>query len=343
MSCIKLKTLVAAAAVFGATSGAQAADEVLTLATFMSPKAPPVAKFLEPWAAKVEEQSGGAIDIEIFPNMAMGGKPPELYRQLRDGAADMVLTITGYTPGVFPRSEVFELPTVHQNSAAATTQAITESFDLIAEDYADVHPLLIFVNAGNAIHTVGDCVAGPDNLQGLKLRTPSRTGGWLIEAWGAEPVGMPVPDLPQALAKGTVDGAMVPFEIMPPYKLHELTNCSVTGEADGRFGASVFMFAMNKDRYESLSDDLKAVIDANSGAAISAELGALMDAIEMPGKELQGKTGSPVNALDTDATAAINAAAEEVVTRWIEEANGSGLDGAALVEGARAAIAAKTN
>ena len=59
----------------------------------------------------------------------------------------------------------------------------------------------------------------PPSVKGLKLRTPSRTGAWMIEAWGAEPVGMPVPALPQALSKGAVDGALVPFEIVPPLKL----------------------------------------------------------------------------------------------------------------------------
>ena len=85
-----LKTAVAALAMAGASVMAQAADVTLTMAHFLSPKAPPHAKFLAPWAKKIEEQSNGKIKIEIFPSMTMGGKPPELYRQLRDGAADMV-------------------------------------------------------------------------------------------------------------------------------------------------------------------------------------------------------------------------------------------------------------
>ncbi|MBN9669399.1 TRAP transporter substrate-binding protein [Roseibium aggregatum] len=333
-----LKCTAAALALFGASTVAQAQDVTLILHHFMSPKSPPHTKFLEPWAEKVEAESDGRIKVELFPSMSMGGKPGELYRQVRDGSADIVLTITGYTPGVFPRSEVFELPTVHQNSALATTQAIANNFELVADDYSDVHPLLVFANAGNAIHTVDGCVSGPDDLKDKKLRTPSRTGAWLIEEWKAEPVGMPVPALPEALSKGVVDGALLPFEIMPPYKIHELTNCSVTAENDGRFGASVFLFAMNKDRYDELPDDLKAVIDANAGVAIAPQVGQLFNDIEAPGKKLQAGTGSPVNALDGDATAAINQAGEKVVARWIEEANGKGLDGKALVDAARAAI-----
>ncbi|MGH1482598.1 MAG: TRAP transporter substrate-binding protein [Geminicoccales bacterium] len=341
MTKLLFKSAIAGIALLGGSSMVTAQEVTLTMAHFLSPKAPPHVEFLEPWARKIEEESGGRIAIEIFPSMTLGGKPPELYRQLRDGAADIVWTVTGYTPGVFPRSEVFELPTVHQNSARATTLAIQDSFELVAEDFSDVKPLLVHVHAGQALHLVDGCIGGPDDLSGLKLRTPSRTGAWMIEAWGAEPVGMPVPALPQALSKGTIDGTLIPFEIMPPFKVHELTECSITGADDNRFGTAVFLFAMNKDSYDGLPDDLKAIIDANSGASIAEETGALWDRIEGPGQELQKKTGSPVEALDQAATDALAAKGEEVVQRWIEEASSNGVDGEQLVKAARDAIAAR--
>jgi len=342
MKVFSLKPVIAAVAMLGASTIAEAQEVTLTMSHFLSPKAPPHAKFLEPWAKKIEADSGGRIKVEIFPSMTLGGKPPELYRQLRDGAADIVWTLAGYTPGVFPRSEVFELPTVHLGSAEATTLAIQDTFDQIAADYADVKPLLIHVNAGNAIHMVEGCIDGLADLKGKKLRTPSRTGSWMLEAWGAEPVGMPVPDIPQALSKGVIDGAMLPFEIMPAFKIHELTKCSITGAHNGRFGTSVFIFAMNKERYDSLPDDLKAVIDANSGAAIAPMAGALWDEIEGPGEALQKESGSPVKELDQAATDEIAAASSQAVTRWIEEAKGNGIAAEELVSAARAAIAAHT-
>ncbi|MGI9509864.1 MAG: TRAP transporter substrate-binding protein [Geminicoccaceae bacterium] len=334
---------VAGVAIVGASASAVAQEVTLTLAHFLSPKAPPHVAFLEPWARKIEEESDGRIAIEIFPSMALGGKPPELYRQLRDGAADIVWTVTGYTPGVFPRSEVFELPTVHKSSARATTLAIQDSYELIAEDFSDIKPLLVHVHAGQALHLVDGCIGDPGELAGMKLRTPSRTGAWMIEAWGAEPVGMPVPALPQALSKGTIDGTLIPFEIVPPLKVHELTNCSFTGADDQRFGTAVFLFAMNKDSYDGLPDDLKAVIDANSGMAIAEQTGALWDKIEGPGQELQRKSGSPVEALDQASTDALDALGEQVVQRWIEEASSNGIDAEALVTTARENIAAHSN
>ncbi|MBK0401280.1 TRAP transporter substrate-binding protein [Limibaculum sp. M0105] len=322
-----------------------AAQEVtLTVQHFLGPKAPAQTKLIEPWAKRVEEASQGRIKVEIFPAMALGGKPPELYRQVRDGVVDIVWTLPGYTPGVFPRVEVFELPGIHQGSAAQTTLAIQDMMPALAPDFADVHPLLIHSHAGNALHMVDGPIASADDLAGKKLRTPSRTGAWMIEAWGAEPVGMPVPELPQALAKKVVDGALVPFEIVPPLKLQELTAASVEGPEGLRFGTAVFLLAMNKARYESLPEDLRAIIDANSGANLAAEIGKVWDDVEAPGKALQADSpGGQVVELDGAVYEELIARASSVTDRWVEEITATGIDGQALVDEARKSMAAHGN
>lgn len=340
-----LGTAVLGAALAAFAAGPASAEAVtLTIQHFLGPTAPAQARFIEPWAKRVEAASDGRIRFEIFPAMALGGKPPELYRQVRDGVADLVWTLPGYTPGVFPRVEVFELPGVHRGSARQTTLAIQSMMDVLAADFADVHPILVHAHAGNALHLVDGPIASPADLVGKTLRTPSRTGGWMIESWGAEPVGMPVPALPEALSRRVVDGALVPFEILPPLKLHALTRASVEGPGGLRFGTAVFLFAMNKARYESLPADLRAVLDAHSGAAIAAEVGDLWDEIEAPGRALQSASAdSAVVALDPATYDALIAKSAVAVDRWIAEMAGRGFDGAALVARARAAVAAHGN
>lgn len=324
----------------GAARPARAAEVTLTLHHFLGPSSATHAAFLQPWADRVVARSNGRIAVEIFPSMSMGGKPPELYRQVRDGAADIVWTLIGYTPGVFPRSEVFELPTVHRGSALATNRAIQDTFDLVADDFRDLKPLLVHVHSGNAIHTRDRMIGRVGDLKGLKLRTPSRTGAWLIESWGAEPVGMPVPALPEALSKGAVDGALVPFEILLPLKLHELTRYSVEGEDGSRFGTSVFLFAMNKERYAGLPADLRKVIDAHSQGAIAAEFGRVWDEVEAPGMNAQRESGGTIIRLSAEAKAEFDERGKRVERRWIEEAASKGFDGTALVAAAKKAVAA---
>ncbi|WP_439527338.1 TRAP transporter substrate-binding protein [Pannonibacter sp.] len=318
-------------------ASASAQEVKLTLHHFLGPKAPAQTQMLEPWAKSVEEASGGRIKVEIFPAMSLGGKPPELYRQVRDGVVDIVWTVLGYTPGTFPRSEVFELPTVHKGSAMQTTVALTGAFDLVAEDFKDVKPILLHTHGGQAFHMVSKPIRKPEDLTGLKVRTPSRTGGWTIEAYGAEPVGMPVPEVPEALSKGVLDGTLVPFEIFPALKLQELTQYSTEGAGGTRFGTSTFMIAMNKDRYDSLPDDLKKVIDDHSMGNIAAQYGAVWDGIENGGKDLRKSKGELIE-LTAEETKAFDDRGQIVVDRWIKEATGNGLDGAAMVEKARALV-----
>jgi len=322
-----------------ATTGAFAQDFTFTIHHFLSPKAPAQKVLIEPWAKKIEAESGGRIKFEIFPSMSMGGKPPELYKQVRDGVADIVWTVPGYTPGVFPRVEVFELPGVHNGDAKATNLAIQDMMEDIATDLKNIKPLLIHVHAGNALHTVSKEIQSFEDVKGLKLRSPSRTGAWMVESWGAEPVGMPVPALPQALSKKAIDGALIPFEVAIPLKVIELTNFSVEMDGGERFGTATFMFAMNQNSFDSLPDDLKKIIEDNSGAAIASEIGDAWNNIEPLGMKLATDKGKSVTQLSSAESTKFSAANDAVVERWIDEVSGKGIDGEGLVKKAKKAIA----
>lgn len=327
-----------AVAVITGTS-ALAQEVTLIMHHFLPPVANAHKVMLEPWAYKIEADSNGRIAVEIAPAMAMGGRPNELYGQVRDGTADIVWTLLGYTPGVFPRSEVFELPLVHAGSATDTTIALNASLDLLAEDFEDVHVLFLHSHDGNLIHSATEPVRSFEDAAGLKLRTPGRTGAWVIEGMGAEPVGLPVPALPEAMSKGVVDGALTTYEIVPALNLQELDRFTTELPNGDRFGTAVFMVAMNKDVYEDLPDDLKAVIDANSRENVAAEIGAMWEGFEQSGIDALQSAGVENIVLSDEESTKFRAANEKVVQRWIDEVSAKGIDGAALVDAARAAIA----
>lgn len=334
----KLLGTLAAASILSATS-AFAQDVTLIMHHFLPPVANAHKVMLEPWAETVKAESDGRIDVQIYPSMSMGGKPSELYSQVRDGTADIVWTLLGYTPGVFPRTEVFELPTVHRGSATDTTIALNASLNLLAEDFEDIHILFLHANDGNLIHSGNKQVTTFEDVAGMKLRTPSRTGAWLIEALGAEPVSLPVPAVPEAMAKGVLDGAMTTYEIVPALKLQELDKYTAELPGGDRFGTAVFMLAMNKDVYDDLSDDLKAVIDNNSTVNVAAEIGTMWENFESDGTTALDGASIPRHTFSEDEAAKFEAAGQGVVSRWVEEVSSKGIDGAALVEAARSAIA----
>lgn len=334
----KSAIILAGTALLTGSLWAKETSTTLFVHHFMSSKSPTHTKLLMPWAKRLSEASNGKIKVEIFPSMTMGGKPGELYKQARNGSADIIWTVAGYTPGVFPRTEVFELPTVHKGSSLATSLAIRENMDLIKDDFKGVRPLLIHVNAGNAIHTTEKEIKTVADLKGLKLRTPSRTGGWLINELGAEPVGMPLPTIPTALSKNAIDGMLIPFEVFPPYKFYQLTKHSTEGIEGERFGTSVFMLLMNEDKFNGLSKKLQDIILANSGLEFSRTAGQLFMDSEVPGKKMQEKSGSKIEKLSAKTLAEFDKAGEKVVQRWIKEATKKGIDAKNLVKVARESI-----
>lgn len=338
MKRLRIKVLLISVAVFANVLFAKDEPIKLILHHLHSPKAAAHAKFLVPWAENIKKMSNGRLEIEVFPSMTLGGKPNELYKQARDGTADIIWTLAGYTPGVFPRTEVYELPTVHKGSSIATSLAIKEKFDLIKDDYKDVKPLMVYVHAGNAIHTVNKKVTSIEDLKGLKLRTPSRTGGWLIDELGAEPVGMPLPALPQSLSKNAVDGALIPFEVFPPFKFHQLTNYSAQGPDATRFGTSVFLLLMNQDKFNSLPKDLQLLIENSLDIDMVKKVGQIWMDVEKPGIKMQKDSGSEIISLNKESMKEFDKAGQRVVSRWIEEVNKKGIDGQKLVDEARKAI-----
>ncbi|WP_127560644.1 TRAP transporter substrate-binding protein [Saccharospirillum alexandrii] len=317
-------------------STAQAEEFQFRLHHFLGPDSPAQKVLLEPWAERIREQSNGRIDISIHPAMSLGGAPPTLLNQVESGEVDMVWTLAGYTPGRFPRTEVFELPAVHFRSAYATNRAIFANFDLIEADYRGVKPLLVHVHAGNAIQMANQNVTDPSDLRGLTIRTPSRTGGWLIDAWQAEQAAMPAPRIRDALADGSIDGALIPFEVFSSIGLEGLVGHSTIGSDGSRFGTSVFLFLMNQSQFDALPADLQQVIDDNIGIDFVKEMGLAWDDLEVPGRMVQYEN---LTKLPVDEIYAFEDLSEQVVQRWIEDVSAQGIDGRQLVDEARRYIA----
>jgi TRAP-type C4-dicarboxylate transport system substrate-binding protein len=178
-----------------------------------------------------------------------------------------------------------------------------------------------------------------EDMKGLKLRGPSRIVNKLIEQLGATPVGMPVPATPDALAKGVVDGTVLPWEIVTPLRIHELVNTHTNFSGNRSLYITWFTFFMNTAKYDALPADLKKVIDDNSGPETSKWAGRVMDEGDIPGFEAAKKRGNTFVTLDPAETARWNKAAEPVIAAWIAEMKGKGIDGKALVDDARVLVA----
>ncbi|MEL7211492.1 MAG: TRAP transporter substrate-binding protein [Pseudomonadota bacterium] len=334
---LKSAALIAA---FGMTATSVMAQEVtLRFQHFVSPKSANPTYFMQPWVDKIEADSNGRIKVELYPFMQLGGKAPAQYDLIRDGAIDGGWVIPGYQPGRFPEAEAMEMPfMVTKSGEEASKAAWIFTQKHLMDDFRDVHVIAAHMHGPGIVHKKGAPVASVEDFRGLKLRGPSRPATLLLKKLGATPIGMAVPAFPEALSKGVLDGGVITWEMSPSLKLNELTDSHTDVAGEKSLYNLYFIWAMNKAKYESLPDDLKAVIDANSGFAAAAMAGAAHDTGDKVGRQAMADDGNEIAELSAEVTAEIAAMGEDVIAEWIEEVTAKGLDGAALIEDARAAV-----
>ena len=307
---------------------------------FLPEQATIPANAIAPWAERVEAASDGRIEVELYPSMQLGGAPPTLYDQARDGVVDVVWTVLGYTPGRFPKAEVFELPFIGTSGEATSRAFHTWAMENAAEEFDGVHVLALHTHGPGLIHA-NKAIETPADLEGLKVRGPSRVINTMLEVLGATPVGMPVPQVPESLSKGVIDGAVIPWEVTGALKTSELVGNHTEFSGENGLYTVGFAFVMNEDTYEGLPDDLRAVIDAESGVELAAMFGRAMDEGDVGGRRIAEDRGNTIIVVDEAGTQAWREAAQKVIDDWIAEATAAGLDGQALYDSAVAAIEAQ--
>ena len=329
------------AAALGAPALGVLAQQAVTLKfhTFMAPTSNVWLNMLKAWMNQVEKDSKGRIKFEAYPAMQLGGTPVQLYDQVRDGVVDVVWTLPGNTAGRFPRIEVFELPFIMSN-AEATSKAFWEFVQTMApEEFKDTQLVALNVHGPGVIHTTDKAVKSVGDMRGVKMRAPTRQVNKLIGSLGAIPVGMPLPQIPDALSKGTIQGCVIPWEVVPSVKVHELTKYSAEFDpAGGSLYTTTFVTAMNKAKYNSLPPDLKKVIDANSGLATSGWLGKVQQAGDVAGRKAAVDHGNTIFTVSAAEAQEFRRRSRAIEVEWVEDMNKRGFDGRKLLDTARALI-----
>jgi TRAP-type C4-dicarboxylate transport system substrate-binding protein len=292
---------------------------------------------IKPWCDRIALDSGDRLKCQIYPSMQLGGTPPQLFDQVKDGIVDVIWTLPGYTAGRFPLVEVFELPFMMQNPES-TSKALwdyVQQYD--AAEFKDIYPLAFHVHGDGVFHMVKKPIKVMADLKDQKVRAPTRQTNKMLAALGATPVSMPVPAVSESLAKSVIDGALVPYEVVPAVKIQELVKFhSETDPTEPAIYTSVFLLAMNKVRYESLPPDLKKVIDANSGKALSGMAGKAFLQADEEGKKLTTK--NTTNVIPKSELESWKKVGQTVTDAWVAEVTANGANGKMLLDNARALI-----
>ena len=331
-----IHTALALAAALTLVTAVRAQEVTLKFHHIWNPQAMASVNVIAPWCDKIAKESVNKLKCQVFPSMSMGGTPQQLVDQVKDGVADVVITLPGYTAGRFPALEVFELPFM-TNSAETGARAAWDYLQKYAlKEFPGTKVLAIWVHDEGYVHTREKQIKTLDDFKGLKMRAPTRQTNKLLARLGASPVGMPLPAVVDAVSKGTIDGFLLPWEVMPSLKLHEMVKFhSETDPSRPALYSAVFVLAMNQAKYDSLSADLKKVIDDNAGAAYSQAIGKTWDGSQAAGRKAARDRGNifytvPASELDNWVKAAA-----PLIDDFTSDMDKKGLPGKQMLQDAR--------
>jgi len=308
---------------------------VLKVAHFLPAGSNAHANIIGPWCEDLQKDSQGRIRCQIYPSLQLGGTAATLVDQVQSGVADIVWTAPGYSAGRFPRVEVLELPFLLPYGGMLGNRLIWRFYQEHAtEDFAGYKVLALFGDGGQDIHLRTRPVTRLEDFQALKIRASSRSAAKTLEALGATPVSMPPAQMTESISKGVVDGAMAAWEVVPPTKLDEVTrHHSAFSQGQPALGYTVLAMLMNQKRYDSLPDDLKAILDRHAGLALVERFGSAWDRFTEQARAL-----APADSLfvvEADEYARWQQAVQPVADEWVKEGTARGIHAQALLEAAQ--------
>lgn len=307
---------------------AAAQEYTLRLHSFSSPAALDHTMHLDRWAEAVEKDSGGRIDVQVFPSMQLGGKPADLVQQLEDGVVDIIWTVSGFTPGRFVGTQGMELPFMHTGKSATMSPAAMEFIEKnLAKEFEGIYVIAVHATDGALFHMADTPVTSMEDLEGQQIRVSGKYIGEAVKALGGTPVGIALPAVYEALARGQVDGMLINWAITKPFRFSEVTDY----HTDNSLYQTMLMTLMSQDSYDALPADLQKVIDDNSGINYAKKLGVIWDGETEPARQVAVEAGDTLVTLSPEELARWKETVEPVYQAWADEMTTRGFDGDALL------------
>jgi TRAP-type C4-dicarboxylate transport system substrate-binding protein len=239
---------------------AQAQTTKLKFSIFSPDREVTYLNVFKPFAEAVNKETNGAVEIELFPNGALGRSPLQQAQMVLDGVADMAWIIASYTPGRFQENEVFELPGLFRDLKEATLVMTRLVNAGKIKGYEEFFPIAVFGTAPYSLHARTPLNSIAD-IKGKKIRVAGAMESETIKALGAVPIGLPVTEVPEAISRGTIDGTtshpapLVDFGISRVTSAHYFT----------RLGVVPLTVLMNRKKFDSLPKSAQDAIRKYSG------------------------------------------------------------------------------
>lgn len=325
---LALGAAFALAAAFGAPAPAAAQTKVEWKLGHFVPPQHPFSRWLEEWTKLVAEKSKGQLNITILPGGQMG--PGQRYYELaRTGQADVTWIVHGFTPGVFPLTEISNMPYLFgSGEIGSKVMNEWELRKLLEPEHKGVKVLLLFTHQPGNIHSARKPIRTVADIRGMRLRFPSSVVRDLIKELGGNPVLIPSPEIVENMQKGTLDGAFIDyggaglaFRMGPVTKYTTETYMYVTS----------FGLIANEKSFEALTPELKKIVaETIEEKGGGGEAGRRFDSIDGPGKEAMVKAGTEILKFSAEEDKKMRAAAAKITAQIISDMDKKGMPASAV-------------
>jgi TRAP-type C4-dicarboxylate transport system substrate-binding protein len=313
-----VRSIAAGLLALATTLPAGAAEINLTYA-FFAPAGSFPGKQMAHWAEEVAKRTHGKVAVKTFPGGTLLGAK-EMYDGVSKGVADIGLGSPSYDPGRFPLTAGVSLPVGFTNATVAsrTLWELTKEFK--PKEYEEFKVIAMFTTEPGYIQSRKP-VNNATELAGMKLRAAG-TGVPVLKALGAAPIGMPMPEVPQAVQTGVIDGTMTSREVLQDFKLAEMLKY-VT---DYPTVVVTFAAVMDRKRWDKLPADVQKVIE-ELGPEMAVWTGEYHDkqnvdaALKWAAKEHKLQ----ILPLAADERARWDAKLEPMEQQWVAETKAKGL------------------
>ena len=286
MTIQMLRAIAAAAALVASVSLAHSQQTKLKFSSFEPPTAALTARVMTPWAAEVSKESGGGLQIDMYPAGLLGRNPLQQLKLLQDGVADIAWIVLGYTPGRFDDSDVVGLPFSSENAMEASV-VLTRLFARHEfSGFDDLKVLALAATPPVKVHSTSPIFA-PTDMKGKRVRA---TGDILVKAvtkLGGVPVTLGGGQVAESLSRGVIEATLNNWGFVADFKVNEVTS----NHLNVPFGNVGVMIAMQKAKFDALPAATKELIEKNSGEVLSRRLAKVFDDIETEYADRISKSG----------------------------------------------------
>lgn len=315
---------------------AQAQNVTLRLSHWLPPQHPIAAKSLTPWTQSITEASGGTIKFEIFPAGQLG-KAEDHFDLARDGIADVAWLNPGFNAGRFPIFAAVQVPMMVSDGRGGMVAVNSWYSKYAPTEMRDAKFCLAHMLAPLIFHTTKR-IERPADLAGMKIRPSSAMEAAFIRNAGGATVPGGNPEAREMISRGVIDGTTGVVGSQFVFGVTDVTKFHL----DVPFSSVTFVLVMNKDKYNAMTPQQKAVIDAHCNAPSAVKFFTEPQAFEEEGfAKLRGmKDGREVVTPSAAALAEWRAAREQVRVTWAKDLAAKGGQPDGVMEELRNALRA---